>query len=129
MKTIEFVKKSIADTILEIEHKFNEKKLPYVEVKTLVKSAKEFASVLNPSLNVEQRMKHSDFLNATLEKLCKIEIDLQISIANSLSKKDYKAHFALSNTYKDVVELKKQLYVPIVFETGGWSKCNLVSLL
>ncbi|WP_144468681.1 hypothetical protein [Bacillus pumilus] len=115
MQTVDFVKKSTADTIIEIEKKFKEKKLPYAEIKTLVKAAKELVSVLNPSLTFEKRMEHSDFFNASTEKLKKIEQDLQNSITDSLSRKDYKAHFSLSNTYKDIAELKKQLYVPVVF--------------
>ncbi|APJ11038.1 MULTISPECIES: hypothetical protein [Bacillus] len=116
MQTVDFVKKSTADTIIEIEKKFKEKKLPYAEIKTLVKAAKELISVLSPSLTFEQRMEHSDFFNASTEKLKKVEKYLQSSIVESLSQKDYKAHFALSNTYKDIAELKKQLYVPMVFK-------------
>lgn len=93
--------------------------MPYAEIKTLVKATKELISVLSPSLTFEQRMEHSDFFNATTNKLKKVEKDLQNSIAESLSQKDYKAHFSLTNTYKDIADLKKQLYVPMVFKGFG----------
>ncbi|MGM0968690.1 MAG: hypothetical protein ACQEWR_08940 [Bacillota bacterium] len=134
MQTIDFVKKSTADTFVEIERKSSEKRLPYTEIKTLVKTARELVSVLSSSLTVDQRKDHSDFFKESTEKLKKIEKDLQIALANSLEKKDYKAHFALSNTYKDIVGLKNQLYVPVdlkrlgenIKRLGGRGTVNLV---
>ncbi|MDM5298095.1 hypothetical protein QUF51_07980 [Bacillus pumilus] len=134
MQTIDFVKKSTADTFVEIERKSSEKRLPYTEIKTLVKTARELVSVLSSSLTVDQRKDHSDFFKESTEKLKKIEKDIQIALANSLEKKDYKAHFALSNTYKDIVGLKNQLYVPVdlkrlgenIKRLGGRGTVNLV---
>ncbi|PCK17657.1 hypothetical protein CEY02_19670 [Bacillus pumilus] len=134
MKTIDFVKKSTIDTFIEIERKSNEKRLSYTEIKTLVKTARELVSVLSSSLTVDQRKDHSDFFKESTEKLKKIENDLQIALTNSLEKKDYKAHFALSNTYKDIVGLKNQLYVPVdlkclgenIKRLGGRGTVNLV---
>lgn len=134
MQTIDFVKKSTADTFVEIERKSSEKRLPYTEIKTLVKTARELVSVLSSSLTVDQRKDHSDFFKESTEKLKKIEKYLQIALANSLEKKDYKAHFALSNTYKDIVGLKNQLYVPVdlkrlgenIKRLGGRGTVNLV---
>ncbi|MCY7679862.1 hypothetical protein MH122_13750 [Bacillus pumilus] len=134
MKTIDFVKKSTIDTFIEIERKSNEKRLPYTEIKTLVKTARELVSVLSSSLTVDQRKDHLYFFKESTEKLKKIENDLQIALANSLEKKDYKAHFALSNTYKDIVGLKNQLYVPVdlkrlgenIKRLGGRGTVNLV---
>lgn len=119
MQTIDFVKKSTTDTFVEIEKKIKENRTHYTEIKILVKAAKELISVLSPSVTFEQRMEHSDFFNATTNKLKKVEKDLQNSIAESLSQKDYKAHFSLINTYKDIADLKKQLYVPMVFKGFG----------
>ncbi|MBU8607786.1 hypothetical protein [Bacillus pumilus] len=134
MQTIDFVKKSTTNTFVEIESKSSEKRLPYTEIKTLVKTARELVSVLSSSLTVDQRKDHSDFFKESTEKLKKIEKDLQIALANSLEKKDYKAHFALSNTYKDIVGLKNQLYVPVdlkrlgenIKRLGGRGTVNLV---
>lgn len=134
MQTIDFVKKSTTNTFVEIESKSSEKRLPYTEIKTLVKTARELVSILSSSLTVEQRMDHSDFFKESTEKLKAIESDLQIALTNSLEKKDYKAHFSLSNTYKDVVGLKKQMYVPIdvkqlgeeIKRLGGYGTVNLV---
>lgn len=63
MQTIDFVKKSTTDTIIEIEKKIKENRTHYTEIKILVKTAKEFVSVLSPSLTFEQRMDHSNFFN------------------------------------------------------------------